>query len=157
MSKIIDILELEKYRGCSKSDIKIGFTNGCFDIVHLGHLEYLSNCKQYVDILVVGINTDQSIKRLKGKNRPINILENRLKFLSHFESIDFLVPFDELTPIRLITILRPDYLFKGADYNKKDIVGASFVESNKGQVKVIPFLEGFSTSNLIKEINKRYD
>lgn len=131
---------------------KIVFTNGCFDIVHNGHLDYLKKASQLGDVLIVGVNTDESIKRLKGANRPINTIQNRLNFLSYLYFVDYIIPFEDDTPIRLIQSITPDVLVKGADYNINEIVGYDWVVSHGGEVKTIQLLEGFSTSSIINKI-----
>lgn len=135
----------------------IGFTNGCFDLIHLGHLQYLKKCKEYCDILIVGLNTDDSIQRLKGKTRPINNLEDRLAFLSYFEFIDYVTYFNENTPLDLIKEIKPDVLFKGGDYSLEEIVGYDFIKNNGGEVKTITFLNGYSSSKVIEKINNNYN
>ncbi len=131
---------------------KIVFTNGCFDIVHIGHLDYLKKASLLGDVLIVGLNSDSSIKKLKGVNRPINLLNHRAQFLSYFYFVDFIIPFDEDTPIHLIQTIKPNVLVKGSDYTIENIVGYDFVISNGGQVVTIDFLEGFSTSSIINKI-----
>ena len=131
---------------------KIVFTNGCFDVLHKGHIDYLKKAKKLGDILVVGINTDNSIKRIKGKLRPINSLDSRLMILESLRMIDFVIPFDEDNPINLIQSLRPDILVKGSDYEIEEIVGHDFVKSYGGKVKTIDILEGYSTTKLINKI-----
>lgn len=130
---------------------KIVFTNGCFDIIHSGHCQYLSEAKKLGDILVVGLNSDSSVKKLKGEERPINSFFDRAAVLSSLKSVDYVCIFEEETPIRLITALRPDVLVKGGDYTIDNIVGASEVISNGGNVVVLPFLEGRSTTKIINK------
>ncbi len=135
---------------------KIVFTNGCFDIVHPGHIDYLKKAKALGDILVVGVNSDNSIKRIKGEFRPINNELDRIKILEAFYFIDFITVFDEDTPYNLIKLIKPDVLVKGGDWDLKDIVGKDIVEKNGGYVKTIPFLEGYSTTKIIEKIFKNY-
>lgn len=130
---------------------KIVFTNGCFDIVHFGHIKYLEKAKKLGDILIVGLNSDASVKRLKGKNRPINSEFHRACMLAAFYFVDFVVIFDEDTPLELISFLKPDVLVKGADYQNKEVVGEKLVS----KVELIDFEEGFSTSNIIHKINNQ--
>ena len=130
---------------------KIVFTNGCFDVLHKGHIDYLKKAKKLGDILVVGINSDDSIKRIKGEMRPINSLDARLMILESLSMIDYLIPFDEDNPINLINSLRPDILVKGSDYKVEEIVGYDLVKSYGGEVKTIDILEGYSTTKLIKK------
>ena len=134
---------------------KIGFTNGCFDILHRGHIQYLDKARKSADFLFIGVNDDNSVKKLKGKNRPINSLKDRINFLNRATLDDaFIMKFSESTPLRLIKRIRPDILIKGGDYKANQIVGNEFVKKNNGEVKIIPFLKGYSTSNLIKKIKK---
>lgn len=131
----------------------IVFTNGCFDILHFGHANYLAQARNLADILVVGLNSDASVKRLKGDNRPINSELQRAFLLASFFFVDYVTVFDEDTPKQLIEIVKPDILVKGGDYKLDDIVGADFVLANGGKVSTIPFVEGFSTTNIINKIN----
>lgn len=133
---------------------RIVFTNGCFDILHKGHLSYLREAKKMGDVLVVGLNSDYSVKRLKGDERPINQLMDREMMLSALSFVDYVIPFEEDTPIKLIKAIVPDILVKGGDYKPEDIIGAEIVLRNGGQVKVIPFVEGYSTSGIIKRYRK---
>lgn len=132
---------------------KIVFTNGCFDILHLGHITYLEQAKAKGDILVVGLNSDASVKRLKGLKRPIKDEESRASILAALSSVDMVIVFEEDTPFDLISTVVPDVLVKGGDYKKEDIVGSDFVESNGGKVEIIPFLEGHSSTDLINKLN----
>jgi rfaE bifunctional protein nucleotidyltransferase chain/domain len=131
---------------------KVGFTNGCFDILHRGHVKYLSAAKKECDILVIGVNSDSSVKSIKGVNRPINDEQARLEVLAALEFVDYLTLFQEDTPEDLIKLLTPDVLFKGGDWEEERIVGADHVKANGGRVSVIPYVEGFSTTDLIKKI-----
>ncbi len=132
---------------------KIVFTNGCFDIIHPGHVDYLSQARDLGDFLILGLNTDNSVKRLnKAPNRPINNEQARASVLAALASIDLIVLFEEETPYELISFLKPDVLVKGNDYEVEKIVGYDVVTANGGKVITIPFLEGFSTTNLIKKI-----
>lgn len=131
---------------------KIVFTNGCFDLLHLGHLDYLEKSKQKGDKLIIGLNTDSSIKILKGENRPINNNEFRSKMLAALAFVDAIVLFSEETPKELISTLLPDILVKGSDYNENEIVGADIVKKNGGSVETVDLVKGFSSSNLIEKI-----
>ena len=133
---------------------KIVFTNGCFDILHPGHVNYLSRAKALGDVLVVGLNSDASVRKLKGKDRPVVPQSGRAIVLSALESVDFVVIFSEPTPIDLIKAVKPDVLVKGGDWAVKDIVGYDFVLSRGGKVKSLPYLKGFSTKGLINKIKK---
>ncbi len=131
---------------------KVVFTNGCFDILHKGHVAYLQKARKLGDSLVVGMNSDTSVKRLKGPDRPVNSEKDRAYVLSALGCVDKVVIFSENTPEKLIRALRPDVLVKGGDWKKKDVVGAPFVESYGGKVRILPFVKGFSTTGLLKKI-----
>lgn len=132
--------------------LKIVFTNGCFDILHPGHLQYLYKARNLGEILIVGLNSDRSITRIKGKNRPINNFEFRSSMLSYFDFIDFIVEFDEDTPIDLIKRVRPNVLVKGSDYQNKEVIGSNIVKENGGEVVFLEFLEGYSSTSVINRI-----
>ena len=134
---------------------KIVFTNGCFDLLHVGHVRYLAQAKKLGDFLIIGLNSDSSVKELKGEDRPINSFEDRATLLSAIESVDSVIMFEEQTPENLIKDIVPDILVKGGDYNIEDIVGYQTVMQNGGQVKTISFYDGYSTTNYINKINKR--
>ena len=125
---------------------KIVFTNGCFDIIHVGHIRYLSKAKELGDILIVGLNSDESVKKLKGDNRPINSFEDRAILLSSLRFVDSVIMFKEQTPDNLIKKIVPDILVKGGDYKLEDIVGYQTVIENGGQVKTLSFYDGYSLS-----------
>ena len=131
---------------------KIVFTNGCFDLLHLGHVDYLAKAKDLGDRLIIGVNTDSSVKRLKGKNRPLQDENSRLHILAALHSVDAVVLFDEDTPYELIKKIQPDILVKGADYKIEDIVGYDIVTSRGGSVQTIEFIEGYSTTNIEQRI-----
>ena len=143
--------QMKRWRLLSK---KIVFTNGCFDILHEGHLEVLSKAAEAGDILVVGANTDQSVVRLKGPHRPVHTQEFRALMLASLTIVDAVVLFDEDTPLELIKAIQPDVLVKGGDYTATQIVGAKEVMDSGGEVKVVPLLQGYSTSSLIDQISK---
>ena len=130
---------------------KIVFTNGCFDILHAGHVEYLEAAKELGDKLIVAINTDRSVRKLKGSSRPVNTLAHRAKVLASLQCIDKVVFFDEDTPIKLIKAIRPDVLVKGGDYKLKDIIGHKEVSDSGGSVVTIPLVKGLSTSKIISK------
>ena len=136
---------------------KIVMTNGCFDILHPGHVSYLENARKLGDRLIVAVNTDNSVKRLKGDTRPINDLMSSMAVLAGISSVDWLVAFDEDTPQRLIGEILPDLLVKGGDYQPEDIAGAKEVWANGGDVKVLNFENGCSTSNVSKKIRELKD
>ena len=133
------------------SNKKIVFTNGCFDILHAGHVEYLEKAKALGDKLIVGINSDSSVSKLKGKNRPINKLFHRAKVLSSLRCVDKVIMFDENTPLKLIKTLQPDLLVKGGDYKVKDIVGYKEVTGYGGSVVTIPLVKGLSTTKTLDQ------
>ncbi len=128
------------------------FTNGCFDILHLGHLDYLSKAKDLGSKLVIGVNSSSSVQKLKGPSRPVNSTQSRSTLLAGFECVDLVVVFNEETPLNLIQELKPNILVKGGDYTLATIVGASEVKKLGGSVKIIPFLPGYSTSNIVTKI-----
>tara|TARA_B100000900_G_scaffold282920_1_gene242252 strand:- start:2083 stop:2547 length:465 start_codon:yes stop_codon:yes gene_type:complete len=134
---------------------KIVFTNGCFDLLHVGHIKYLSEAKDLGDILIIGLNSDKSVKKLKGNNRPINSFEDRAKLLAALKSVDLVIIFEEQTPENLIQEIVPDVLVKGGDYDIEEIVGYQTVIDNGGQVKTVSFYDGYSSTNYIDKINKR--
>lgn len=134
---------------------KIVFTNGCFDLLHVGHIRYLAQAKKLGDFLIIGLNSDSSVKELKGKDRPINSFDDRATLLSAIESVDLVIMFEEQTPENLIKDIVPDILVKGGDYNIEDIVGYQTVMQNGGQVKTLSFYDGYSSTNYINKIKKR--
>jgi len=136
---------------------RVVFTNGCFDLLHVGHIRYLEEAKTLGDILVVGVNSDRSVKKLKGPLRPLLPQGERMEILSGLGCVDYVTLFDEPTPLELITALNPHVLVKGGDWSKETIVGRELVEGSGGEVVVIPFVEGSSTTRLIETILERYD
>lgn len=148
-SKIISKENLLKILKTLKQN-KIVFTNGCFDILHIGHLNYLNHARDLGGLLIVGLNDDDSIKRLKGKERPINPLNNRALMLAGLECVDYVVSFSEDTPLELIKAIQPDVLVKGGDYHNKEVVGSEYAK----EVILIDFVEGYSTSNIIDSIQR---
>ena len=149
LTKIIKILKAKGKR--------IVFTNGCFDLLHIGHVRYLEKAKTLGDILVVGVNSDSSVRKLKGPKRPLLPVRERAEILSGLGCVDYVTIFDELDPLKLITSLLPNVLAKGGDWTKEQIVGGEVVEKSGGEVVIIPFVKGASTSNLIETILKRYE
>ena len=135
---------------------KVVFTNGCFDIIHAGHIDYLNKAKALGDILIVGLNTDDSVKRIKGDKRPIINQDERAEIISNIKPVDYVVFFDEDTPAELINKLVPDILIKGADWKIDEIVGVDTVLANGGEVKTIEFVNDQSTSQIIDLITSRY-
>jgi rfaE bifunctional protein nucleotidyltransferase chain/domain len=157
MSSSTSLLELKAIRSKLKAEgKKVVFTNGVFDLIHSGHVDYLSKAKKLGDILIVGLNSDESVKRIKGDKRPILKQEERAFILSNLKPVDFVVFFDEDTPEKLISEIIPDILVKGADWSVEKIVGKEVVEKNGGSVMNIEFVSDQSTSKIIDLIIKRY-
>ena len=149
-SKMVYPQQIEKIlMGVRKArpDQKVVFTNGCFDLLHVGHVDYLGKARDMGDLLIVGVNSDESVRRLKGSTRPIVDLRSRMAVLAALESVNFVT-----TPIELIRMLRPDILVKGGDYKRDTIVGADFVESYGGKVVTVPLVDGFSTTNIVEKM-----
>ena len=133
---------------------KVVFTNGVFDLVHIGHLTYLSKAAELGDKLIIGLNSDSSVKRIKGESRPINDQNSRAALLASFFFVDAVVLFEDDTPMNLISTLLPDVLIKGADYSIENIVGAKEVIANGGEVKTITFVDGYSSTSIIQKIQQ---
>lgn len=153
-NKIIEGEELEKWLDeCRKNGKKIVFTNGCFDILHRGHVEYLSKAAAFGDVMVVGLNTDASVKRLKGPSRPVNDEYARAFVLAGLEFVSAVVLFDEDTPYNLIKKVQPDFLVKGSDYKPENIVGYDIVTAKGGKVVTVDLVEGFSTTKTIEKMS----
>ncbi len=139
--------EIEQRRRAGQ---KVAFTNGCFDILHAGHVQYLQEARAQGDFLIVGLNADASIRQLKGPDRPLNTVDDRAAVLAGLQSVDYVTVFNESTPVNLIQAIRPHVLVKGADYRKEEVVGAKFVEANGGRVHLAGLKEGFSTTSIMK-------
>ena len=137
-----------------KNQKKIVFTNGCFDIIHAGHVKYLTQAKSFGDVLILGLNTDDSVRKLKGSNRPINSEADRSFVVDGLKAVDYVVLFSESTAENLVDEIKPDIYVKGGDYNLDNLPEGKIVQSYGGQVKLIPLLEGRSTSNIISRIEK---
>ena len=151
LNKLFNNKDLKKYLiNLRKNNAIIGFTNGCFDLLHKGHLSLLSESRQKCDFLIVGLNSDSSVKLLKGNNRPVDNESVRLEKLSNIKDVDALIIFTEETPLNIINQLLPNILFKGADYRNTNIVGSEGVIKNGGKIEFIDILDGFSTTNIIK-------
>ncbi|UTP37785.1 D-glycero-beta-D-manno-heptose 1-phosphate adenylyltransferase [Phenylobacterium sp. LH3H17] len=135
--------------------LKVGFTNGCFDILHRGHVAYLGQARAWCDRLIVGVNSDRSVRALKGEGRPVNELESRAMVLAGLGGVDLVAPFDEDTPMALIEAARPDVLIKGADYSEDDVVGGAFVKSYGGEVRLAEIVEGYSTTEAISRMKEK--
>ena len=151
LNELIDVRERAKKEGK-----KVVFTNGCFDILHRGHIDYLEKAKKLGDILIVGLNSDNSVTKIKGKNRPIVPEDDRASVLSALSCVDYVCIFDQEIPEELIRKLTPNVLVKGGDWEKENIVGRDIVEESGGQVVTIPEVEGKSTQNIIRTIVDRY-
>jgi len=136
---------------------RVVFTNGCFDLLHVGHIRYLEKARTLGDVLIVGLNTDRSVQTIKGPHRPILPEEERAEVLSGLWCVDYVTLFDEPTPLELITSLQPDVLVKGGDWAKETTVGREVVEESGGEVVILPFVEGSSSSNIIETILERYE
>jgi len=157
MNCLKSLKEIKSIRSALKADNKkVVFTNGCFDLLHAGHIDYLNKAKALGDVLIVGLNTDSSVKRIKGDKRPIINEDERAEIISNLKPVDYVVFFDEDTPAELINELVPDILIKGADWEIDEIVGGETVLANGGEVKTIEFVNDQSTSKIIDLITSRY-
>ena len=134
---------------------KIVFTNGCFDVLHFGHVRYLLEARKLGDLLVIGLNSDASVRRLKGPSRPINGEKERAFVLAALAFVDYIILFEEDTPENLIKVVQPDVLVKGGDYDLDQIVGADFVKANGGTVTTVPFVEGYSSTHIIEQLKTK--
>jgi len=143
-------------RDARRAGLTVVFTNGCFDLIHPGHVDVLEKAGALGDLLVVGLNSDRSVTALKGPCRPVTPLGDRTRVLAALETVDYVCPFDEDTPAELIAAVVPDVLVKGGDYGPDDIVGRDTVEAAGGRVVVVPLSEGYSTTDLIYSIVERY-
>ena len=153
--KILDDKSLDKKLNLWREEGKsIVFSNGCFDILHRGHVEYLSKAADLGDILIIGLNTDDSVRRLKGPSRPVNDEKARAVVLAALEFVDAIMFFEEDTPYNLIKRVQPDVLVKGKDYKAEDIVGYDIVTAKGGKVETIELVEGFSTTNILNQSSK---
>lgn len=153
--KIMTLEQAQAFmQGCKITGKTVAFTNGCFDILHPGHLFSLAQSAKEADYLLVGLNSDDSVKRLKGPERPINDTKSRATVLANLVLVDVVVVFEQDTPLELIKTLQPDILVKGGDYTIDTIVGAKEVIANGGSVIINPIVEGFSTTNIIEKIKK---
>lgn len=157
MNYVKNIDELCRIRAELKSQgKKVVFTNGVFDILHAGHVDYLGKAKEFGDVLIVGVNSDASVKRIKGELRPVVPQHERAFIISSLKPVDFVTIFEEDTPFEVIKKLIPDVLVKGADWSKDKIVGADVVEANGGSVETIEFVNQTSTTNIIKAVLEKY-
>ncbi|MBP7795787.1 MAG: D-glycero-beta-D-manno-heptose 1-phosphate adenylyltransferase [Elusimicrobiales bacterium] len=138
----------KKVEALRKSGKKIVFTNGCFDIIHSGHIKVLRKCRELGDVVIIGLNSDSSIRQLKGEKRPVNSLRDRVEVLSAISYVDYIIVFNELTPYNLVKVIKPDFLVKGGDYKAADVVGREFAK----KVVIISLLKDRSTTNIIEKI-----
>ncbi|NLH39136.1 MAG: D-glycero-beta-D-manno-heptose 1-phosphate adenylyltransferase [Elusimicrobia bacterium] len=138
----------KKVEALRKSGKKIVFTNGCFDIIHSGHIKVLRKCRELGDVVIVGLNSDSSIRQLKGEKRPVNSLRDRVEVLSAISYVDYIIVFNELTPYNVVKVIKPDFLVKGGDYKAADVVGREFAK----KVVIISLLKDRSTTNIIEKI-----
>jgi len=153
MGKVCTRSELVRIReDLRRAGQRVVFTNGCFDILHRGHIEYLKEAKRLGDVLIVAVNSDDSVRRLKGEMRPVIVEEDRTVVLAALEMVDYVIVFDEDTPISLLGVLHPDVLVKGGDYREDEVVGAEVVREYGGEVVVTQKTDGVSTSEIIKQI-----
>lgn len=156
LDKVSDLPKLKNsILGWKTAGKKVVFTNGVFDLLHIGHITYLSKAAELGDKLVIGLNTDSSVKRLKGEDRPVNDQNSRAALLAALFFVDAVVLFDEDTPLNVISTLLPDILVKGADYTVDNIVGAKEVLANGGEVQTISFVEGYSSTSIIQKIRNQ--
>lgn len=148
---------IEKLKTLRRKGKKIVFTNGCFDILHSGHIQYLEKAKSFGDVLVVGLNSDASVRKIKGPKKPVVEQKDRALIIAALEFVNFVVIFDEATPLNLIKITKPDILIKGADWKIKDIVGSDVVKSYGGRIKRVVFKKGYSTTKIISSILSKFN
>ena len=157
-AKILTLSQLCERIAASRKDnpeCSVVFTNGCFDLIHQGHVDYLSRARDLGDLLIVGLNSDASVKRLKGDGRPISNETSRARVLASFSFVDYVVVFDEDTPLRLIETIVPDILVKGGDYSRDTVVGADFVEQNGGRLELLSLVQGESTTRLVERMKRQ--
>lgn len=152
---ILNVEEFRMIRNKIKSENKkIVFTNGCFDILHKGHVTYLNQAKSLGDVLVIGVNSDNSIRKLKGEGRPVTNENDRAFLLDNLRSVDYAIVFDEETPYNLIKEILPDYLVKGGDWKEDDIVGSDIVKENGGKVMSLKYIDNYSTTKILNQIKR---
>ena len=154
--KFLTLISLkEKVQALRRAKKIVAFTNGCFDILHFGHVSYLEAAKKKERVLIVALNSDASIRMIKGPGRPIIPQKQRALLIAALECVDYVTIFDEPTPLKVIETLKPDVLIKGADWKGKEVAGADFVKSHGGRVEFIKYIEGFSTTQLIESIKEK--
>ena len=157
MNKIVTWEELKKAVERHRNEGKtIVFTNGCFDILHVGHVQYLQEARKMGDLLILGLNSDASVRAIKGEKRPLVPQAERAEVVAALTTVDYVTLFDETTPLRLIEFLRPDCLVKGGDWKEASVVGGDLVRSRGGRVVIIPLTEGASTTNIVEKILRAY-
>ena len=151
--KIISWEQLPAWRDALRAQgRKLVVTNGCFDVLHAGHVEYLQEARRQGDVLIVGMNSDDSVKQLKGPSRPINNVDSRALVLAGLTAVDYVAVFEQSTPLELIKAVKPDVLVKGADYRADEVVGGEFVKSYGGRIYLAPLREGLSSSNILRKL-----
>ena len=153
-SKFLSLPQLLERLNAVREGKKVVFTNGCFDVIHRGHVSYLAQARDLGDLLVLGLNSDSSVRRLKGPTRPVNDEESRALVLASLECVDYVVLFNEDTPYRLIDAVQPDILVKGGDYQIDQIVGYDIVKAHGGEVLTLPFVDGFSSTSIINRLKQ---
>jgi rfaE bifunctional protein nucleotidyltransferase chain/domain len=155
-NKIIEFNKIENIcRRIRQGKKTIVTTNGCFDILHLGHVEYLQKASQLGDVLIVGINSQDSVKRIKGSDRPITGEQGRISVVAALGFVDFCVPFNEDTPVELLKKIKPDIHVKGGDYSSDDLIEKKVIEDNGGVIKILPLVDGYSTTKIIEKLFKK--
>lgn len=153
-SKFLSLPQLLERLNAVREGKRVVFTNGCFDVIHRGHVSYLAQARDLGDLLVLGLNSDSSVRRLKGPTRPVNDEESRALVLASLECVDYVVLFDEDTPYHLIDAVQPDILVKGGDYQIDQIVGYDIVKARGGEVLTLPFVDGFSSTSIINRLKQ---
>ena len=153
-SKVLSLTKLQEQLNVVREGKKVVFTNGCFDVIHRGHVSYLAQARDLGDLLVLGLNSDSSVRRLKGPTRPVNDEESRALVLASLECVDYVVLFEEDTPYQLIQTVQPDILVKGGDYQLNEIVGYDIVKARGGEVLTLPFVDGFSSTSIINRLKQ---
>jgi rfaE bifunctional protein nucleotidyltransferase chain/domain len=157
MKKILTWEELKKeVERCRGEGKKIAFTNGCFDILHAGHVRYLREARKMGDILILGLNSDASVRAIKGEKRPLVPQAERAEVVASLAAVDYVTVFGETTPLKLIEVLRPDCIVKGGDWSEDAVVGGNAVQSWNGKVVIVPLIQGVSTTNIVKRILQAY-
>lgn len=155
MGQVLQWPQVESVLHANRAGKNLVFTNGCFDLLHVGHVRYLKQARAQGDLLFVGLNTDASVKRLKGPSRPIQNQDDRAEIMASLGCVDFVCLFDQDTPLELIKVVKPNLLVKGGDWKPEQIVGSDFVQSYGGQVRSLQFVDGRSTTNIITKIESQ--